>query len=195
MLSIAYLDVSAIDVENAKKYVSLQRLQKTEKLKSIDAKKESLGAELLLSSMLSLHFSDVSLPPKMEYGIKGKPHLTDYPQLHFNLSHSNLYVACVISDVPTGIDIQHMHKFNPDIASRFFTSDEQDFINKSSDKSRAFYEVWTKKEALLKCDGTGLCDISKKSIFDAEKEGYLFKCDYFNDYMVSVCIKEESDGS
>lgn len=191
MLSISYLNVSALDIENTKKYVSSQRFQKAEKLKNIDAKKECLGAELLLSSMLSMHFSDVSVPPKMEYEIKGKPYLTDYPQLHFNLSHSALYVACVISDKPVGIDIQYMHEFNPGIADRFFTIDEQNFIEESSDKKYAFYEVWTKKEALLKCRGTGLCDIAKKSIFDAEKEGYSFICDCFDGYMLSMCVKEK----
>ena len=191
MISVSYLDVSELDIENAKNYVSSQRLQKAEKLRNIDLKKECLGAELLLSSMLSLYQTDISIPPKIQYGYKGKPYLLDNHKLHFNLSHSDLYVACVISDKPAGIDIQHMRNFNPDIADRFFTSDEQDFLRESTDKEYAFYEIWTKKEALLKCIGTGLCDIAKKSIFDAQKDSYSFICHHFDSYMVSVCIREK----
>lgn len=38
---------------------------------------------------------------------------------------------------------------------RFFTREEAEYVAASPDKSRAFFRVWTRKEALIKRDGTG----------------------------------------
>ena len=53
-----------------------------------------------------------------EYGIQGtlhftigehgKPSLSAYPHIHFNLSHCREAVACAVSDRPIGIDIESM---------------------------------------------------------------------------------------
>lgn len=190
MLSVAHLDVSSLDLDKAKKYVSNQRLIKAEKLKSIDAKKESLGAELLLSSLFGINFPDADLPPQIAIGESGKPYFAQYPVLHFSISHSNLHAACVISDCLVGIDLQYMRSFDERLIKRFFTSDEQEFYNNAEDKKIAFYTIWTRKEALLKCIGTGLCNISTMSVFDAENNGYSFSTEYFDNFTLCVCKKK-----
>ena len=57
-----------------------------------------------------------------EYGINenvvlsegscGKPYLSNYPFVHFNLSHCDKGVACMISDSAVGIDITSVKKEN-----------------------------------------------------------------------------------
>ena len=189
MLNVAYWDVSDLDTEKAKKYVSQERLLKASKLKKDAHQKESLGAELLLSSMLGILFEDKKLPPKLCYDKNGKPCFKDYNNLFFNLSHSNSAVACAIADKPVGIDLQYMRDFDIKLARRFFTKDEQDFINQSKDTKVAFYTIWTKKEAFLKCTGKGLCEISSTSVFEAEQHGYSFVCDFFDGFALCVCTK------
>jgi len=189
MLNVAYWDVSDLDTEKAAKYVSRERLLKASKLKKDTQKKESLGAELLLSSMLGILFEDKKLPPKLCYDKNGKPCFKDYNNLFFNLSHSNSVVACAISDKPVGIDLQYMRDFDIKLSQRFFAKDEQDFINQSNDTKTAFYTIWAKKEAFLKCTGKGLCEISSTSVFEAEQQGYLFTCDFFDEFVLCVCIK------
>ena len=189
MLSVAYWDVSELDIEKAAKYVSSDRLLKASKLKKDTQQKESLGAELLLSSMLGILFPQETLPPAISYDKNGKPHFKEHSNLFFNLSHSNSLVTCAISNKPVGIDLQYMRDFDIKLPGRFFTKDEQDFIFNSTDTKKAFYTIWTKKEALLKCMGRGLCEISSTSVFEAEQQGYSFTCDFFDGFALCVCTK------
>ena len=190
MLSISYLDVSDIATDVALNYVSKERADKIKRLKNKNSKKESAGAELLLLSMFAALFPHEPFPPKICQKRYQKPYFEDYKNLYFNLSHSNMCAACVISDKPVGIDIQYMKDFDEKLSQRFFTLDEQNFYKNAHNKKAAFYEIWTKKEALLKCLGTGLGEISSKSIFDAQKEGYVFKIEVFDNFTMCVCQKE-----
>lgn len=190
MLSISYLDVSGIDTDTALNYVSKERANKIQRLKSMNLKKESAGAELLLLSMFAALFPHEPFPPQICQKRYQKPYFKGYKNLYFNLSHSNMYAACVISDKPVGIDIQHMKEFDGKLTERFFTLDEQEFYKNAHSKKTAFYEIWTKKEAFLKCLGIGLGEISSKSVFDVQKEGYEFKIELFDDFMLCVCQKK-----
>ena len=189
MLEIAYIDTSKIDIEDKKlfNFLSSYKAEKIKKLHSDEKKRESAGAELLLSSLLGMLFPDMSLPPKIGVDTNGKPFLSDYPQIYFNLSHSDQIAACVISDCPVGIDIEHIATPNFEIAKRFFTENEQNFITTASDKTKAFYDIWTRKEALLKCTGRGLGAVSSTDVLDAS--GYKFRYTNLDDFMICVCIK------
>jgi phosphopantetheinyl transferase len=43
-----------------------------------------------------------------------------------------------------------------DIAKGFFTTRERGYIASSEDQSKAFFEIWTKKEAYIKHQGKGI---------------------------------------
>ena len=92
---------------------------------------------------------------KTEYG---KPYFSDIPYIDFSISHSNNLVACSIciskEEKPMiGIDCEEIYKKDPmPIAERFFTKNETEMISSSSDKSKAFTTLWTKKEACLQED-------------------------------------------
>ena len=40
----------------------------------------------------------------------GKPYIKNYPDYHFNISHSNGAVAIAFSDYPVGVDIEKIRK-------------------------------------------------------------------------------------
>ena len=42
----------------------------------------------------------------------GKPYLRLHPELFFNISHSGEWIACVLGNVPVGIDIQYHRDWN-----------------------------------------------------------------------------------
>ena len=71
--------------------------------------------------------------------------------MRFSLSHSEDYIACVISSAEVGIDIE-TKKVPQDkvelISGRFFKSDERAFVSKNTQKN--FLKVWTAKEAYTK---------------------------------------------
>lgn len=86
----------------------------------------------------------------------GKPFLKNYPNIHYNISHTKNYIACVISDEPVGIDIEFIQPIELNIIKSFFTFDEVHYIMNSNDSINRFFEIWTKKESLIKFEGKGL---------------------------------------
>ena len=116
----------------------------------------------------------------------GKPFLTGSHQVHFNISHSDRYVACVIADEPVGIDIESIKNANLHISERFFTSDEKAYIMQDHQKHR-FYEVWTKKESRMKWEGKGLyIPLSSFSVFETNVQNLIYYHKvYENDEVIS----------
>ena len=71
---------------------------------------------------------------------------------HFNLSHSGEYVALAVGEEETGCDLEQ-HRFTryEKMGKHVFSENERRLLGEASDKAGVFYELWTKKEALLKC--------------------------------------------
>jgi 4'-phosphopantetheinyl transferase len=83
------------------------------------------------------------------------------PELHFNLSHSNrLAVIAVTNSGPVGVDVEYIKAIRdwPGVASRFFSTHEQKQLASvaADQQQRAFYDCWTRKEAVIKATGEGL---------------------------------------
>lgn len=97
--------------------------------------------------------------PERKIGVfkdeKGKPH-TDDPAVFVSVSHCSAGVVCAVSDRPVGIDIENLdRRVGADrISARFFTQEERLFVEEGGD--RAFLEVWVRKEAWAKLEGSGL---------------------------------------
>ena len=70
----------------------------------------------LASKQLNISFSDIVFA-KNSYG---KPYLSDYPEFHFNVSHSCKYLVVLVSNQPVGVDIEKIDNPNLNIAHRFF---------------------------------------------------------------------------
>ena len=91
----------------------------------------------------------------------GKPRLAGDGQVHFNLSHCEERAVLAISDTAeVGIDLERERPIeHVDLAKRYFHPNEVTAITASSDEAeqrRAFFLVWTLKEAVVKALGTGL---------------------------------------
>jgi phosphopantetheine--protein transferase-like protein len=106
---------------------------------------------------LDIHPSTVSL----EYNRFGKPLLAGhYKSLFFNLSHSaDISMLAFDNKRSIGIDVE---KIDPEIdfqsiSKTFFTAKEYEYINPGEEGDlRRFYQLWTRKEALLKALGIGI---------------------------------------
>lgn len=90
------------------------------------------------------------------YSAKGKPYLSDYPQIHFNLSHCKNGVICAIHTSDVGVDIETVAAYDGQLAEYVCNEQELKLINKSDNKALAFTKIWTKKESLMKKTGAGL---------------------------------------
>jgi 4'-phosphopantetheinyl transferase len=91
----------------------------------------------------------------------GKPFLCDFPDWHFNLSHSGEKLLLAISyKNPIGIDIEFIKNRSSinDVVKRCFSELEQKywFDLPETEKLTAFYDFWTRKEAVVKGIGRGI---------------------------------------
>ncbi len=150
-----YIKISEFNIDDISECVSKERVERAMKYKSPLDRKRSIGAEYLLREMLNDRFG-ISFD-SLTYDDKGKPHIYDKngkDVIHFSLSHSGEYAACIISDKPCGIDIEiHSDKRDYEkIAKRICTQDELSLINSREE----FYKYWTLKESVLKALGLGL---------------------------------------
>lgn len=139
----------------------------------------------------------------------GKLVLTDYPNITFNISHSNSMVACAVGKSALGIDIEckKQIEFRP-LADHFFHMNERDYINKADPEIGLdrFYKLWTLKESYIKCTGEGLSKgldsffleaaiNSRIKVYDKENPERSSKYRFYNtrcnsQYHVSICSEQ-----
>ena len=130
------------------------RIERYERMKFEKNKLEELAAGLLLRHALwdaaGISLLDAGIV-KNEYG---KPVLNG--DIHFNISHSDGYIAAAVADCPVGIDVET--KTDPDlkVTARFYSEEEQEAVRNAEDPQREFRRIWTRKEAYVKCVGTGI---------------------------------------
>ncbi len=123
-----------------------------------DDKLRSLFTEVLLRYSLQAHYGLKNKDIVFSYNEYGKPFLENANHIYFNASHSSDWVICGIGNVPIGIDIEVINKRNMDLAKRFYTEEEYDFILKQPSEAQAcsFCELWVLKESYVKAIGKGM---------------------------------------
>jgi phosphopantetheinyl transferase len=143
-------------------------LSKEEKVKSLRFRfardrKSYTVVHGILRWMLGRHFG---IPPgevKINYNSYGKPSVSGYPrEMFFNLSHSSgVSVLAFDPEHAIGADVEGIDEsfgFEP-IVHHFFSLDEGQYIFGTEEISRQrFYEIWTRKEALMKAVGVGITE-------------------------------------
>ena len=83
------------------------------------------------------------------YGFNGKPYLKS-GELYFNVSHSDGYYICAVSDREVGVDIQKVC-YKPRVAKRICADNEPFPLNADD-----FTRLWALKESYIKSNGCGL---------------------------------------
>lgn len=121
-------------------------------------KLQALGAGLLLDFGLK-EYGLREAGVAMAYGSNGKPYLADYPDIHFNLSHSGSMAMAVFSDREAGCDVERVQEARMSVARRFFTEEEYvllESLKAEAERDRMFARIWTVKESFLKVTGEGM---------------------------------------
>jgi 4'-phosphopantetheinyl transferase len=96
----------------------------------------------------------------LRWGTHGRPEL-DVPGLHLSLTHSGGEIAAALADAPVGLDVETAVAPLPiEVMDVAFSRAERAAVAAAApdDRTRLFYGVWTRKEAVLKADGRGLHD-------------------------------------
>ena len=130
----------------------------------------------------------------------GKPYLSDYPDLHFNLSHSEGITACIVENSECGIDCEAVREYRPNVMKRAFSEKERAMIEAAPENERdmLFFTLWTLKEAYIKAIGKGLSYPMNEAEFFIEDgkitsniEGYEFRRYIIEDgkFVMATAIK------
>ena len=125
-------------------YIDEDRLHKAKKFKQEKDQLQSLGAAYLIKKYLP--------NKKIEYPLKKKPFIKDGP--YFNISHSGKYIVLAIDDEEdVGVDIERIDEKKIE-AIKFVSEERIDSIDTND-----IFKIWTNKESLIKCRGTGISEI------------------------------------
>ncbi len=141
-------NLSLVELDRANRFVKT-----TDRIKYILAK--SIQRDIM-SRYLNIKPADI----KFELGEHGKPYISGN-LLQFNLSHAGDWLLMgVTQSAHIGVDIE-CEKPSADITGivkRFFSEPESQAIEllSESERTKAFYRAWTRKESFIKADGRGL---------------------------------------
>lgn len=189
-MEIYFTEISeneTVETTNLLKFASEEKQNKLRSYRSPINRKLSLYAELLVRHQ-AMHLLRLN-NNEIEFGINryGKPFLNGHSSFHFNISHTRNAIAVAFSNDEVGLDIERIKSPDFQISKRFFTSSEHNYILSHKNPNRAFYEIWTKKEAYIKCIGMGLAQPLKSfAVLDYESS----KTMYVGEYIISICCNE-----
>ena len=160
MINVYYLFVDTQkSFEPYRKYMRFvfeNRQKKIERYYFDHSKITSLFAGLLSAGIIS---ESTGIPfDKIKFceSENGKPYVCDAKDYHFSLSHSGDCIAFAENTEPVGIDTEEIKDAKTDIAKKYFVNEEYEYIKTNQSPDKAFFEIWTKKEAYVKMTGEGI---------------------------------------
>lgn len=139
-------------------------------LETVQHSEQHSLAHSLLKDMLKGFYNIGYTEEMTEITEQGKPYLADYPDVHFNLSHSDGITACIVENQECGIDCEKVREYRPNVMKRAFSEKEQVLIESAPENERdmLFFTLWTLKEAYIKAIGKGLSFPMNKAEFIIE---------------------------
>lgn len=193
MIRIAYSDVSDLDLVKGYELVTDSRKEKIDSFRFDKDKKLSCGVELLLVRLLA----DIGInDPVFSIDEYGKPYLSNYADVHFNMSHSGNHIACGISDSKIGLDIEYNDpEIDLDIAKHYFFKSEYLSIIHARKPSDEFFSYWVLKESYMKYTGLGFrldldsFEVSRNKDKIMGKDGLELSLFDVDDYKLGVASK------
>jgi 4'-phosphopantetheinyl transferase len=119
-----------------------------------------IGSRLALRNVLARYLDEDADAIQLTTGPHGKPELVDR-RPHFNLSHSGeIALVAVSEEIEVGVDIERIDPGRDflAIAARALGPDAVAALQatEAAERGNAFYDLWARREALLKCGGGGL---------------------------------------
>jgi 4'-phosphopantetheinyl transferase len=117
-----------------------------------------------LRAILAQYLRTEAAALRFDYLDNGKPDLAGKfakRGIDFNLAHTgDLALVAITSIGPVGVDVEWVRPIKnvDELVARFFSKREDELFQKVSagQKPAAFFNLWTRKEALLKATGEGI---------------------------------------
>ncbi len=137
--------------------------ERAERLPPGPLRRRFVAARGLLREILGTYLDLEPGSVAFAYGTAGKPRLAgDAPTLAFNLAHSEDLAVCAVAAPgrEVGVDVERLRPVPcmAGVAACCFSPRERALLAAlgGAERVRAFFRVWTRKEAWLKATGFGL---------------------------------------
>lgn len=178
-------DYTQAQLQGVYAQLSPSRKERIDRLCRQEDKQRSLAAELLVQELLKEHYGVASAELCCEPN--GQPYLKNC-QLQVSISHCGQMVACAVSPMPVGIDIERIRPIDLRITRHTCVPEELDYLQSGQqgvcdepDVLRRFFEIWTAKEAYFKKCGTGITDLKGVNILTLQRQVYTV-----DDYLIQI---------
>ncbi|MCP4220936.1 MAG: 4'-phosphopantetheinyl transferase superfamily protein [bacterium] len=165
----------------------------------------SLFAELLIRSIIMRKTGLSNREISFGKNKHGKPYLLGHEDIHFNLSHSGIWVVAAVDSRPVGVDVECISDIDLDLAGYFFSEDEHKDLLNHPDQVSYFFTLWSLKESYIKNIGKGLSQpLDSFSIrfatedrivltSDGKRQDHLNFAEYHihREYKLSICASRD----
>lgn len=160
-----------VDKQALISWLSEDERQRMQRFKFANLQARFLYIRSRLRQLLAGYVNERPDTLRMAQSEFGKPYLADYPELSFNVSHSDDdWIIAVGLNCQLGVDIERCKPRDSlaELVERFFAKPEISYWRTLPDSQRlpAFYRLWTCKEAFLKATGRGIAAGLDECILD-----------------------------
>lgn len=135
--------------------VSEQRREQALQYKHAFGQYACLKSYLMLQDLLREHYG-IEGDLVFSYNEHGKPMLKEVSNIHFSISHCKEAIAVAVADRPVGIDVETLRMPSEALAEKVMDKGEKLRFDISDTPEDFFTAIWTAKEAVMKCRGTGI---------------------------------------
>ena len=155
------LDVAHSELPRAASILSHDERERGERLISEEHRRRSMAAHAMLRVILSRYCGASPEQLAIRRTSDGKPVLSDYPSIQFNLTHSHgRALIAVARDREVGVDLEQVRR-EVDVvrlAKRFLSERDLTLIEHGDPAQRheRFLKTWVAREAVFKADGRGI---------------------------------------
>ena len=175
--------------EKALRYLSYEHKLKASKYRNREDQCSCIVGDYMLHKCVSEECNCSLADVRISHSDTGQPYIT-YPNntgLYISLSHSGGYVIAAINPFQIGIDIEIVRDIDEAVLNHVLSDVEKEYVGRSK---RRFFEVWTMKEAYLKCIGigiTGLDMLKKTDVFHLSSQYNASVFESTDEYVISIC--------
>lgn len=155
------LEIADSELPQATSVLSREEQERAGQLISGGHRRRSIAAHAMLRAILSRYCGASPEQLVIRRTSDGKPVLSDYPSIQFNLTHSHgRALIAVARDREVGVDLEQVRR-EVDVvrlAKRFLSERDLTLIEHGDPAQRheRFLKAWVAREAVFKTDGKGI---------------------------------------
>ena len=171
--------------------VSDQRREQALRYKHLFGQYCCLKSYEMLTDLLASTSYKLDPRPTFIYNEHGAPSLSGGP--YFSISHCKQGIAVAISDAPIGIDIEAIRPLSEGLVQKAMNPQEQAQIAAAANPEQEFIRLWTRKEAYVKMQGTGIISDMHKILCDMLPVNWMQVIREDKGYICTIVEKNEQN--